>query len=333
VVAFTIANGFCGVAALFWAMKFLATGTRVHLYMAALFVPLALVFDVLDGRIARWRHKSSPMGRELDSLADVISFGVAPAGIGFAAGLHSALDQLILHVQMQTDRTRRIVGGEILLRWEHPQRGLVSPAMFIPLAEESGLIVPIGLWVLEAACAKLKTWAPQRHTRELQLAVNISARQFRQPDFVTQVRRVVELTGADPARLTLELTESVLLDNIEDTIEVMQALKSLGVRFSMDDFGTGYSSLSYLRRLPLDQLKIDRSFVLDVDTDPNDAVIVQTIIGMAKNLRLDVLAEGVETEEQLEFLSRHGCFAFQGFLFGPPLPVADFEQLLTHQGP
>ena len=214
-----------------------------------------------------------------------------------------ALDQLKLYVQMQTDSTRRIVGAEMLLRWQHPQRGLVSPAEFIPLAEESGLIVPIGLWVLETACAQLKAWALQPLTRELQLAVNVSARQFRQPDFVTQVRRVLELTGADPTRLTLELTESVLLDNVEYTIEMMHALKSLGVRFSMDDFGTGYSSLSYLRRLPLDQLKIDRSFVLDVDTNPNDAVIVQTIIGMAKNLRLEVLAEGVETEEQLEFLS------------------------------
>ena len=244
-----------------------------------------------------------------------------------------ALHQLKLYVQMQADSTRRIVGAEMLLRWKHPQRGLVSPVDFIPLAEESGLIVPIGLWVLETACAQLKTWAAQPLTRELQLAVNVSARQFRQPDFVAQVRRVLELTGADPTRLTLELTESVLLDDVEYTIAMMQALKSLGVRFSMDDFGTGYSSLSYLRRLPLDQLKIDRSFVLDIDTNPNDAVIVQTIIGMSKNLRLEVLAEGVETEEQLEFLTRHGCFAFQGSLFSPPLPVADFESLVAQQSP
>ena len=244
-----------------------------------------------------------------------------------------ALHQLKLYVQMQADSTRRIVGAEMLLRWKHPQRGLVSPVDFIPLAEESGLIVPIGLWVLETACAQLKMWAAQPLTRELQLAVNVSARQFRQPDFVAQVRRVLELTGADPTRLTLELTESVLLDDVEYTIAMMQALKSLGVRFSMDDFGTGYSSLSYLKRLPLDQLKIDRSFVLDIDTNPNDAVIVQTIIGMSKNLRLEVLAEGVETEEQLEFLTRHGCFAFQGSLFSPPLPVADFESLVAQQSP
>jgi diguanylate cyclase (GGDEF)-like protein/PAS domain S-box-containing protein len=242
------------------------------------------------------------------------------------------LEQLKPYLQVQMDSNRRIIGAEVLLRWEHPERGLISPADFIPLAEESGLIVPIGLWVLETACAKLKAWAARPLTRELRLAVNVSARQFRQPDFVMRLRRVLELTGADPTRLTLELTESLVLDNVEYTIEIMQALKSLGLGFSLDDFGTGYSSLSYLRRLPLDQLKIDRSFVLDLLTEPNDAVIVQTIIGMAKNLGLDVLAEGVETEEQLAFLSRHGCLAFQGSLFSAPLPVADFEQLLTQQG-
>jgi diguanylate cyclase (GGDEF)-like protein/PAS domain S-box-containing protein len=242
-----------------------------------------------------------------------------------------ALEQLKLYVQMQTDNTGRIMGAEVLLRWQHPQRGLVSPADFIPLAEESGLIVPIGLWVLQTACAQLKAWALHPSTCELQLAVNVSARQLQQSDFVAQVRGALELTGADPARLTLELTESGLLDNIERTIEIMQMLKALGICFSIDDFGTGYSSLSSLRRLPLDQLKIDRSFVRDVHVDPNDAVLVQTIIGMAKNLRLDVLAEGVETQEQLEFLSRHGCLGFQGFLNGPPLPIADFERLLVQQ--
>jgi len=239
------------------------------------------------------------------------------------------LNQLKPYVQMQTDNTGRIVGAEMLVRWQHPQRGLVSPAEFIPLAEESGLIVPIGLWVLQTACATLKAWALQPFTCGLQLAVNVSARQFQQSDFVTQVSRALEVTGADPSRLTLELTESVWLHNIEDTIEIMQLLKSVGVRFSMDDFGTGYSSLSSLRRLPFDQIKIDRSFVRDVDVDPADAVIVQTIIGMGKNLRLEVLAEGVETKEQLEFLSRHGCFAFQGFLMGRPLPIGEFERLLT----
>jgi len=242
-----------------------------------------------------------------------------------------ALDQLELYAQMQTDRTSRIVGAEMLLRWKHPSRGLVLPAQFIALAEESGLIVPIGLWVLQTACAQLKAWAQHPRTSELQLAVNVSARQFRQPDFVTQVCKILELTDADPKRLTLEVTESALLDNFEYTIESMQALKSLGVRFSMDDFGTGYSSLSYLRRLPLDQLKIDRSFIVDVDSNPNDAVIVQTIIGMAKNLRLDLLAEGVEREGQLDFLKRSGCLAFQGSLLGPPMPVADFERLLMRQ--
>jgi len=242
-----------------------------------------------------------------------------------------AQDQLKLYVQMQTDHSRRIIGAEMLLRWQHPWRGLILPAQFIPLAEESGLIVPIGLWVLKAACAKLKAWGTDPRTRDLQLAVNLSARQFQQPEFVTQVRRALKLTGADPRRLTLELTESVLLDNVGYSTEIMQALKSLGIGLSLDDFGTGYSSLSYLKRLPLDQLKIDRSFVLDVNTNPNDAVIVRTIIGMAKNLKLDVLAEGVETEKQFEFLSRYGCFAFQGFLFGKPSPVADFELTLNQR--
>jgi EAL domain-containing protein (putative c-di-GMP-specific phosphodiesterase class I) len=240
-----------------------------------------------------------------------------------------ALDQLELHVQTQTDNAGRIVGAEVLLRWQHPRRGLIPPAEFISLAEESGLIVPIGLWVLQSACAKLKAWASQPFTSGLQLAVNVSARQFHQPDFVMQVRRALELTGADPARLTLELTESGLFADIEHAIEIMRALKSLGVRFSMDDFGTGYSSLSSLRRLPVDQLKIDKSFVKDVDADPDDAAIVQTMIGMAKNLRLEVLAEGVETEAQLEFLSRHGCSAFQGFLMGRPVPIGQFEESLS----
>jgi EAL domain-containing protein (putative c-di-GMP-specific phosphodiesterase class I) len=230
---------------------------------------------------------------------------------------------------MQTDNAGRIIGAEALLRWRHPRRGLIPPVEFIPLAEESGLIVPIGLWVLQTACARLKAWASQPLTSGLQLAVNVSARQLHQPDFVMQVRKALELTGADPARLTLELTESGFFADIEHAIEIMHALKSLGVRFSMDDFGTGYSSLSSLRRLPVDQLKIDKSFVKDVHVDPDDATIVQTMIGMAKNLRLEILAEGVESEAQLEFLSRYGCSAFQGFLIGRPVPIENFERSLA----
>lgn len=237
--------------------------------------------------------------------------------------------QLRLFYQMQVNEAREIVGAEVLLRWQHPERGLESPAQFIPVAEDSGLIVPIGFWVLQMACAQLKQWEAHPHGKRLQLAVNVSARQFRQADFVDQVRHVLQQTQADPCMLKLELTESMVLDNVADTVDKMQALKKLGVRFSMDDFGTGQSSLAQLKRLPLDQVKIDRSFVRDIVSDPNDAAIVQTIIAMTGTLGLDVIAEGVETETQLEFLSRHGCKQFQGYLFGRPVPLSDFEKLLS----
>ena len=199
---------------------------------------------------------------------------------------------------------------------------------FIPLAEETGLIVPIGLWVLQTACAQLKEWQNDALTRDLTLAVNVSAKQFRQPDFVAQVQRVLQESGAKPSHLKLELTESTVLENVEDTISKMRELKLLGVSFSMDDFGTGYSSLQYLKRLPLDQIKIDQSFVRDIATDPNDAAIVQTIIAMTEALGLNVIAEGVETEEQREFLDMHGCHAFQGYLFSKPMPIIQFEDML-----
>ncbi len=236
--------------------------------------------------------------------------------------------QLVLYYQAQIDENNRVLGAEALLRWQHPERGLVPPAEFIPLAEETGLIVPIGHWVLETACTQLREWQNSPETCDLMLAVNVSARQFRQPDFVEQVHAVLAGTAANPARLKLELTESVVLDDVADTIEKMKALKLLGVGFSMDDFGTGYSSLSYLRRLPLDQLKIDRSFIRDVETNPGDAVIVQTIIGMANSLGLKVIAEGVENEAQRQFLNLHGCPTFQGFLFSKPVPLSVFEGLL-----
>ena len=239
--------------------------------------------------------------------------------------------QLVLYYQPQIGEDNRVLGAEALLRWQHPERGLVSPAEFIPLAEETGLILPIGRWVLETACIQLREWQHNPQTQNLMLAVNVSARQFRQPDFVEQIEEILQATGANPAHLKLELTESVVLDDVADTIEKMKALKVLGVGFSMDDFGTGYSSLSYLRRLPLDQLKIDRSFVRDVETNTGDAVIVQTIIGMANSLGLKVIAEGVESHGQREFLSRHGCPAFQGFLFSRPVPLAMFESLIKQQ--
>jgi diguanylate cyclase (GGDEF)-like protein/PAS domain S-box-containing protein len=236
--------------------------------------------------------------------------------------------QFELYFQPQVDRSNKAMAAEVLLRWKHPERGMVSPLQFITLAEETGLIVPIGAWVLETACAQLKRWEANPVTAALRLSVNVSARQFHQPDFIQQVTSLVRHSGIDPTRLKLELTESVVLDNVADTIEKMHALRAIGVCFSMDDFGTGYSSLSYLKRLPLDELKIDQSFVRDIVTDPSDAVIVQTIIGMARNLGLEVIAEGVETEEQRSFLSRHGCDTCQGYLFSRPVPLPDFEALL-----
>jgi diguanylate cyclase (GGDEF)-like protein/PAS domain S-box-containing protein len=226
--------------------------------------------------------------------------------------------QFFLQYQPQVDETGQVTGAEALLRWRHPERGLVSPGEFIPVAESSGLILPLGQWVLEAAARQLAVWSGPSETSHLSLAVNISARQFRDPHFVEQVLRVIEQTGANPYRLKLEITESLLLDDIGDAIATMTALKSHGVGFSLDDFGTGYSSLSYLKRLPLDQLKIDQSFVRDVLTDPNDAAIARTIVALAQTLGLGVIAEGVETPAQRSFLVEHGCRAFQGYLFGRP---------------
>ena len=237
--------------------------------------------------------------------------------------------QFVLHYQPQVDGAGALIGAEALVRWRHPERGLVSPGEFIPLAEETGLILPIGRWVLEAACSRLKAWAGDPRTRDLHLSINVSARQFRQVDFVDQVRNALEQAGAPAARLKLELTESLVVDDIEGAIEKMRTLKRLGVGFSMDDFGTGYSSLSYLTRLPLDQLKIDRSFVRNLPDNANDAVVVQTIITLAKSLGLAVIAEGVETEAQRQFLERWGCPTYQGYLFSPPLEIARFERLLT----
>ncbi|MFN3437605.1 MAG: EAL domain-containing protein [Acidovorax sp.] len=245
--------------------------------------------------------------------------------------LRTALDQgqFTLHYQTQVGCGVRVVGAEVLIRWHHPTRGLVPPFEFIPLAEETGLILPIGLWVLQTACAQLKKWQDSPSTDHLQLAVNVSARQFRQADFMEQIVTVLRQTGARPDRLKLELTESLALDNVDDTIAKMNALRSLGLRFSMDDFGTGQSSLSYLTRLPLDQLKIDQSFVRNIGIQHTDALIVQTIIGMAHSLGIDVIAEGVETEEQRAFLERHGCSLWQGYLFSKPVPLESFEQLMV----
>jgi diguanylate cyclase (GGDEF)-like protein/PAS domain S-box-containing protein len=241
------------------------------------------------------------------------------------------LNQLRLYYQPQLDASRRVVGVEALLRWQHPQRGLVAPDDFIPLAEDTGLILPIGRWVMETACAQIKAWENDAHTRELQIAVNVSARQFRQPDFVTQVKNVLADSGANPACLKLELTESMLLEDVKDTIAKMQAIKQLGVCFSMDDFGTGYSSLSYLAQLPLDQLKVDKAFVRNLPGVTKDETIARAIVTMGLGLNMNVIAEGVETESQREFLAALGCHEYQGYLFSRPLTIEALEIFLQRE--
>ncbi len=236
--------------------------------------------------------------------------------------------ELQLHYQPIVDGAGRMVGAEALLRWQHPQRGMVPPAEFIPLAEQSGLILPLGRWVMEQACAQLVTWSRSMATRHLVLSVNVSVRQFRQGDFADHVLHVLRGSGARARQLKIELTESLLLSDAEEAIAKMDLLRAHGVGFALDDFGTGYSSLSYLKRLPLDQLKIDRSFVRDVLTDPNDAAIVRTILALAQSLDLEVVAEGVETTGQFDFLQRHGCHAFQGHLFGRPAAAGLLERAL-----
>ncbi len=253
------------------------------------------------------------------------------ANASLIADLRNALEQqqFQLYYQVQVDASAQPIGAEALIRWLHPERGLVSPYDFIPLAEETGLILPIGQWVLETACAQLKAWEQDKTTCDLTLSINVSPKQFDQEDFVTQVQSIVQRHAINPTKLKLELTESILADNVEKIITVMSALNDLHIRFSLDDFGTGYSSLQYLKRLPLYQLKIDQSFVRDICIDSNDRALVLTIINMAKSLGLEVIAEGVETKEQQLLLLHKGCLYFQGYLFGKPLPIKQFEEALV----
>ena len=234
--------------------------------------------------------------------------------------------QFLLYYQPQVERGR-LIGAEALLRWNHPMRGLLAPGEFIAFAESTGLILPLGDWVLETACRQLAAWANHAETAEISIAVNISGLQLRQPDFVKTVLAILDRTGANPQHLDLELTESMLVENVEDVIGKMTKLKSHGVRFSVDDFGTGYSSLAYLKRFPLDQLKIDRSFVRDILVDACSGTIAQTIISLGRAMGLSVIAEGVETEEQRDLLARLGCDAFQGYLCSRPLPMGNFLAL------
>jgi len=275
-------------------------------------------------------YQAKAVGRNTLRMFDEGMQAAVDARAAMESDLRQAivLRQFVLHYQPVVDKAGLVSGAEALVRWEHPVRGRVAPGDFIPLAESTRLIVPLGLWVLDVACAQLAQWGTSARTRHLSLAVNVSAHQFMEPDFVSQVVEALERSGADPQRLKLELTESLLADSIDDVIHKMSALRVRGVNFSLDDFGTGYSSLSYLKLLPLAHLKIDQSFVRDLLVDPNDAAIARTIVALAASLGLAVIAEGVETEGQYQLLLEMGCETFQGYWFAKPVPIAEFDALL-----
>jgi diguanylate cyclase (GGDEF)-like protein/PAS domain S-box-containing protein len=297
---------------------------------ATLFIGHNKTIDELLKQADIAMYQAKALGRNNLCFFDPKMQEIINARVKLEADLYLAFkeNQFLLYYQPQVYCNHQVFGAEVLIRWQHPEYGLVFPVDFIPIAEETGLILSIGEWVLETACAQLKLWESGMHTRHLVLAVNVSSKQFYQACFVEQVCAVVEKYAIRPERLKLELTESVVLSNIDDTIIKMLELKKIGVHFSMDDFGTGYSSLSYLTQLPLNQLKIDRSFVRNMGIKHTDAVIVQTIIGMANNLGMEIIAEGVETEEQRVFLEQHGCTAIQGYLFSKPVPIEQFESFL-----
>jgi diguanylate cyclase (GGDEF)-like protein/PAS domain S-box-containing protein len=295
---------------------------------------VSCIEDVLKrADLAMYRAKAG--GRNAIRFYDPEMQTTIAATVALENGLRDSLDAKLftLYFQPQLDRDHRLIGAEALLRWTHPAHDTVPPGVFIPVAEETGLIGELGRWVLEAACACLAGWATQAATARLTLAVNVSAHQFRRPDFVADVLRVVAQSRIDPERLKLELTETALVGDIDDAVRKISALKQAGIRFSLDDFGTGYSSLSYLRFLPLEQLKIDRSFISRIPDNANDVAVVEAIIAMAHKLGLSVIAEGVETEQQLAFLAGQGCDAYQGFLFSKPVPLEEFTAFaLAHAG-
>lgn len=279
--------------------------------------------------IALYRAKDS--GRNRLQFFDPKMQKIVDSRVEIENELRIAIEQkqFELYYQIQVDNDGFPIGSEALIRWQHPERGLISPFYFIEVAEDTGLILPIGQWVLEAACNQLEKWKKVERTRELSLSVNVSAKQFHQPDFIDILRNTISRYDIDPAYLKLEITEGTLLENIENIIPQMLELKKIGLRFELDDFGTGYSSLQYLKVLPLTQLKIDQSFVRDIATDSNDRTLVRTIISMAHNLGLKVVAEGVENEDQLKFLKNNGCDHYQGYLFSKPVPIKEFEALLN----
>jgi diguanylate cyclase (GGDEF)-like protein/PAS domain S-box-containing protein len=295
-----------------------------------LFLQQSATCDELMIRADTAMYQAKKAGRNTLRFFDPDMQASVKARSDLEADLRIAVEQgqLLLHYQPQVDSSDRVTGAEALVRWQHPLRGLVSPAEFIPLAEETGLIEPLGEWVLKTACHQLAVWAASPAMAHLVLAVNVSAQQFNQSNFVENLLHMIAQTGARPERLKLELTESLLLKNTEGVIATMHMLKARSISFSLDDFGTGYSSLAYLKLLPLDQLKIDQSFVRDILTDPNDAAIARTVIALGQSMRLAVIAEGVETQGQRDFLQSSGCHAFQGYFFSRPVPLGGFENFV-----
>lgn len=285
--------------------------------------------DLLD-RADMAMYQAKQAGRDAIRIFDPAMQSALNERTALKIYLRRALsrNEFFLYYQVQVDMSGKAISAEALIRWNQPQRGWVSPTQFIPLAEETDLILLIGHWVLLQGCITLVRWAKHPATNHLKLAVNVSARQFRQDDFVEQVHQILQESGANPKQLKLEITESLIMDNLDDTIGKMYAIKQLGVGFSMDDFGTGYSSLSYLQRMPLDQLKIDRTFVCELVEDRQDTAIIPIILALGKSLGLTVIAEGVETEVQWNYLNKYGCLVFQGYLFGKPMPLAEFESIL-----
>jgi diguanylate cyclase (GGDEF)-like protein/PAS domain S-box-containing protein len=297
---------------------------------ATIFKGEAIPIDSLIKQADLAMYKTKATGRNSVHFFDSEIESAVVERVAMVADLREGLlrGQFVLHYQAQATSSQQLCGAEALLRWQHPRRGLVPPHKFIGVAEESKLILPLGRWVLETACVQLARWAGMPAMAHLTLAVNVSSLQFRQDEFVESVLAILDATGADPHRLKLELTETLVVEDVSAAIEKMSALKAKGVGFSLDDFGTGYSSLSYLKKFPLDQLKIDRSFVQDVLHDPNDAAIAKTIVALGQTLGFSVIAEGVETVEQRNFLENIGCHAYQGYLFSHPLPLNEFEQFV-----
>ncbi|WP_245901298.1 GGDEF and EAL domain-containing protein [Simplicispira suum] len=291
----------------------------------ALYVDAAGSVEELLKRGDLAMYEAKAQGRNTLCFFDLRTQEAVAKRTALEADMREALvqKQFVLHYQAQVEAGGKLVGAEVLVRWRHPVRGWIYPDDFIGIAEATGLIVPLGAWILRSACVELARWAGHPDTEPLTLAVNVSARQFRHIGFVEELLTVLRETGANPARLKLELTESLLLDDAEGAIERMTQVRAHGVRFSLDDFGTGYSSLSYLKRLPLDQLKIDQSFVRDILVNANDAAIARTIVSLAHSMDLRVIAEGVETEEQRALLADFGCHTWQGYLFGRPAAVQE----------